>query len=344
MTTRRAPRVDFVSFADVILAHYLRQIEVFKNRRLDGEWDEPYRRRLHRFVQEHGRLVSVYWCTREPSAVALTERVFRARHRFWRRDAVIRLHSETDWITRDAPEIAHEIHLCETLAIRVSEVLRGTSELVAMQWLLAAISRLLGFVDQTDERPLDRELTKRIVAHNQQELKAIRRYYDKAGQDQARLVYFQGMMRGATGLALTGGLIAGILYLAHFPHWHSSVTQNLMVTVGMGAVGAIISVMSRMAGRGAFSVDHEVGRKTVRRLGSFRPFIGATFALALYFGLESDLLQIGTTDKTIFFYAIVSFLAGFSERWAKVLLDSVGPAGGEAPAEKPAPAADAVPR
>jgi hypothetical protein len=92
----------------------------------------------------------------------------------------------------------------------------------------------------------------------------------------------------------------------------------------MGGVGAIISVMSRMAGKGAFSIDHEVGRKMVRRLGSLRPFIGATFAVAIYFGLQSKLFQFGTVARTIYFYAAVSFLAGFSERWARVMLDTAG--------------------
>jgi hypothetical protein len=331
---KRVSRRDSVSFAELILAHYLRQIEVFRNRRLDGDWEAPYRKKLSGFVHEHGHLLAAYWCTREPSGVAVTQKTFRARHKFWRRDSVMRLHAETDWITRDAPAIADEVHECQTLSIRVGEILRGTSERIAMQWLLAAISRLLGYVDQADERPLDPELTKKIVKRNQEELAAIRRYYASAGENQGRIVYFQGMMIGAMILALLAGGVTGVLYLAGFDHWDAMATQAILITITMGAIGAIVSVMSRMAGRGAFSVDYEVGRKTVRRLGSFRPFIGATFGLALYFGLESDLFQIEMSGKTIYFYAIVAFLSGFSERWAKVLLDR----GGE-PEPAPAPQA-----
>jgi len=120
----------------------------------------------------------------------------------------------------------------------------------------------------------------------------------------------------------------------HFGHWHAPATQALLISIAMGGVGAIISVMSRMAGKGAFSVDHEVGRKMVRRLGSLRPFIGATFAVAIYFGFASKLFQLGSQPQTIYFYAIVAFLAGFSERWAKVLLDSVGTGGGHPTAKE----------
>jgi hypothetical protein len=73
------------------------------------------------------------------------------------------------------------------------------------------------------------------------------------------------------------------------------------------------------------------GRKPVRRLGFLRPFIGATFALALYVAVKSNLLQLGNIAQPgIYFFATVSFLAGFSERRAQVLLGNVaGGLGGE---------------
>ena len=64
--------------------------------------------------------------------------------------------------------------------------------------------------------------------------------------------------------------------------------------------------------------------KPIRRLGLLRPFIGATFAFALYIALKSGLLQLGNIENPgIYFFATISFLAGFSERRAKVLLGSV---------------------
>ena len=326
---RRDLEAEPPPFAELVLLHYLRQLEVFRNRNYDGAHEQPYQEKLKAFTRANGRIVDAYWCTREPSGLALTEWSRRSWRQPWKRDNVIRLHAETDWITRDVPEVADEIHRCQALAVKVSEVLRGTSELIALQWLLVTIERLLGLVDQTEQRPIDEKVLREAVAHNEQELKDIRRYYDKAAENQARLVYFHGMMQGAFWLAVFVGLVTLVLYAAGFGHWGSPATQDILLAVGMGGVGAIISVMSRMAGKGAFAVDHEVGRKTVRRLGSFRPFIGATFAVALYFGFASNLVQLGTVEKTIYFYAIVSFLAGFSERWARVLLDSAG--GGAAP-------------
>jgi hypothetical protein len=80
-----------------------------------------------------------------------------------------------------------------------------------------------------------------------------------------------------------------------------------------------------MARRNGFNLEFEVGRKSVRYLGALRPWIGAMFALAVYLALKSglvDLLQKVPHD--IYFYATIGFLAGFSERRAKVLLDSTG--------------------
>ena len=237
-------------------------------------------------------------------------------------------HSETDWITSECPEIADQVYASRALAVKIGEVLRGTSELIAMQWLVSAVERVLGFVDQA-EQPDEKDVA-RVVAANQKELGEILAYHNKAAEAQARLVYFQGMMRGA---ALLGGLIAVValgLYATHFSHWHAPRTQALFLTAAMGGAGAIISVMSRMGGKGAFSVDHEVGRKMVRRLGSLRPFIGATFAVALYFGFASISSGSGRRRQTIYFFAVVSFLAGFSERWARLMLHKTG---GDEPAE-----------
>jgi hypothetical protein len=83
-----------------------------------------------------------------------------------------------------------------------------------------------------------------------------------------------------------------------------------------------------MAGKGSFTTDYEVGRKIVRRLGSLRPFIGAIFAVAIYFAFAAKLIRLGTVPRTIYFYAFVSFLAGFSERWARLMLDTAGSGGG----------------
>jgi len=90
-----------------------------------------------------------------------------------------------------------------------------------------------------------------------------------------------------------------------------------------------------------FHLDHEVGQKEARRLGAFRPFIGATFGAVLYLALASDLVQLGALspkERNLPFYAVIAFLAGFSERWAKVVLDLAPPAAEPKRTPQPRPA------
>jgi hypothetical protein len=91
-----------------------------------------------------------------------------------------------------------------------------------------------------------------------------------------------------------------------------------------------------------FHVDFEVGRPPIRRVGSFRPLIGAVFALILYFALLGDLVQLGAesgSEEPLEYYAVLSFFAGFSERWVRGVLSPVAQlaGGGDAPADEPQP-------
>jgi hypothetical protein len=89
----------------------------------------------------------------------------------------------------------------------------------------------------------------------------------------------------------------------------------------MGAVGALVSVVTRMtSSKSKFDLDFEVGRRQLHRLGSFRPVIGAVSALVVFFAMKADLFQVlPDQQESIYLYAVVAFVAGFSERWADVI-------------------------
>jgi hypothetical protein len=151
------------------------------------------------------------------------------------------------------------------------------------------------------------------------------------------------MMIGVAVLGLIGLLGALLLWQIGELNFHASATQNLFASYSLGAVGAVVSVLSRMTSsrKGQFYVDFEVGRPPIRRVGSFRPLIGAVFALILYFALLGDLVQLGAesgSEEPLEYYAVLSFFAGFSERWVRGVLSPVAQlAGGDqAPADVPA--------
>lgn len=323
-----------VSFPELVWAHHERQKEVKAGVR-DGPWEAEYRRRLARFKAEYGDLREAYWCRYEASGVALTEkRVPRSVSNLRGRETALQFHTAIDWRTANAPKIAACLHQWETAAIKAGEVLRSSTERIALAWIFAATTRLLSLVDLKAAGEVE-DTMRDAVREHERELAQLHDYYVRAGENSARLVYFRGMIWGTTLLgALVGGAFLGAWALGWLDP-RDEPTYTLFVILAMGAAGAILSVMSRMARRNGFAVDFEVGRKSVRYLGGIRPWIGALLALALYLALKSSLIELlQGMDKDIYFYASVAFLAGFSERRAKVMLDGIL-GGGARPASEP---------
>ena len=324
-----------VTFTDLALAHYLRQTCLYRAARLDASSedvasadiaDKAYRDRLEAFERDHGSIVRAYWCTYEISGVAITkQKVRRPWWRLRRTETRERLHTATDWATRDSPELAHQLHKVDNLTVRADEVLRGTAENIAMQLLLCAGSHVLSYVDRKGGAPRDPATIRKIVERSNAELADIRRHYKLAGENATRIVYAGGMLRGALLLAVLSGIAGLVLWAAGAFDEDSTTTWTILGTIAAGGTGSSISVLLRMA-RGSFSQDYEVGRKTTRRLAMARPFVGAAFAVMIFLLLKSGLVDVGglaTNEQTIYFYAAVGFLAGFSERWARVIIGGV---------------------
>jgi hypothetical protein len=337
--TREAdPRYDrSISFAEVVWAHFERQKEIEASI-ANGPWEREYRRRLKLFKAEHGEITESYWCRYEASGVALTEKKRpRSPTNPLRRDSILRLHAATDWRTESAPEIASSIHRWETVGIKATEVLRETSQKISLSRIFAAITRLLAFADrEPGAKPMPGTSLAGVLKEQKAELAEVDDYYVRAGENAARIVYFRGMLWGT---ALFAFLVGGGFLLAWWIGWldpRDEPTYTLFLTLALGAAGAILSVMTRMARRNGFNLEFEVGRKSMRRLGALRPWIGAMFALAVYLALKSHLVEfLQGESHGIYFYTTIGFLSGFSERRAKVLLDN---AGGVMASEAPAAA------
>jgi hypothetical protein len=323
-----APPEPF-SFADVVWSHH-----EWTEDRDGGERgtaaESRYRRRRTAFEAANGPIHDAYWCRNEASAVALTIRPPKAWERVFGVQPNCRLHRVTDWVTGETPKVADLLHRCDTLAIRINEVLRGTSERIAIQWVYSVESHLLGFVERTlvDE---SHAREPHVAQEEAKELDRIERYYHRAGRQAVRIVYFWGMM---IGLAVLAGLAAvvGTGLWAAGADLRDPDLVNLLASFSAGAIGAVVSVLSRMSStEGArFSVDYEVGRSTIRRLASFRPVLGAVFGVAGYFALLGGQATISDpqaepSSTSFYYFAIIAFGAGFTERWAKI---AFGPADG----------------
>jgi hypothetical protein len=123
-------------------------------------------------------------------------------------------------------------------------------------------------------------------------------------------------------LALVGLISALVLGAFGLLHLHSGDVRRFYACMAAGAAGAIVSVLIRMSGRrGGFTTDHELGSLGVRRLGAVRPLIGAISGVIVSFLVQTSLVPIDHDALTFPFYVVVAFLAGFSERWTKIVLD-----------------------
>ena len=91
-----------------------------------------------------------------------------------------------------------------------------------------------------------------ITRHARNELLEIERYYDRAGNKAARIVYFWGMVTG-TFVAL--GLAALLAFIVDVSFFNVGLgdpdVRNFFVCFAAGALGALVSVLSRMKRRAA---------------------------------------------------------------------------------------------
>jgi hypothetical protein len=285
--------------------------------------EREYEELLASFQNSEGEIVRAYWCTTEASAVVLTEKTKRLSWLPWRRLGNLRLHRETEWVTADAPVIADLLHNGDTLAIRINRVLTQEPRRIAMEWVFSEQSYLLGFVERMGGRP-SRKDTASTVARHQLEVDRIERYYDRAANKAARIRYFVGMLVGLLFVAALGALVAGVIELFATLDLTDDSTRKFYACFGAGAVGAMVSVMTRMRQADGVTLDYEVGAGLIVMLGAFRPVLGAIFGVLAYFALASGFLGVTppSPGTAFFFYAVFAFAAGFSERFAHVILGS----------------------
>jgi hypothetical protein len=318
---RQRRNASQVTFPDLAWDHFH-----WEQRRLTGACDRPaaaarYRDTRAAFEVRYGEIVGEYWSITDPSGVALT----RKRAPFLLRplvDDMRRFHRSTDWVTRRAPALADVLFGCETLAIRTTEVLRYTSESVALRRILAVASHLLGVVDRAGGR-VDTAEVERVAGEQRRELEAIDDYYGRAGVRIGRTVYTQGMIIGLFLVGVLGAAFALPLVFWGAVEWGPDL-QALLVSLGAGSIGAIVSVLQRMAGE-KFVVHYDLGKRTLYMLGSYRPILGAVFGTFTYFLLASRLLETIPPDANhaLYYYGSLAFVAGFSERFTRVLVKGV---------------------
>jgi hypothetical protein len=340
-----APRI---SFSDLARAHY-----GWDNRTaVDSSARRDFDEKLERFEAHSGKLVEAYWCQKEASAVALARleprppgRLERLRRWLGQPEDVpdFRLYRETDWVTGEFARLADLLHECDVLAIKAIYGLEGFQRATVMQWLLKVEAHILGYIEwrhapqveadsnEADPKPEQTEKEQRKAAdakleqfrlRTQRELNKIEDYYQQAGEKRARLRYVEGMIIFGVVLVAAAAVLSGfLLSIFGLLDLHAPGVRRFYAAMAAGGAGAVVSVLMRMSGRsGGFTIDHELGSLGVRRLGAFRPLIGAISGVVVSLLVQTSLVPINKESLSIEFFVVIAFLAGFSERWTKVVL------------------------
>jgi hypothetical protein len=318
-------------FADVVRAHY-----AWERALSDGtvpsrvaELAKAYEDTLKQFERDEGQILDAYWCVRRSSAVAVTEK----RQSRWEKiigEQRVRLHRLSNWMMpRNAQKLDLLLHECDEFAIKSEEILRGAPKRIALRSIYEVESAVLGFLERTGGKPTVAEVDEFVGSVNRG-MHAARECYANAADKVARMVYVSGLFAGVGAMLPVSILAAVGLWIFGAFHPDEAGTQTFFACLTAGALGAFVSVLSRMASPAKFDLDPEVGRRAIFYLGAYRPLVGAIFGLSLYFLLQSNLLQVQPTNEFPTFI-VAAFLGGFSERFVKVMLHSAEKTVGGAP-------------
>jgi hypothetical protein len=143
-----------------------------------------------------------------------------------------------------------------------------------------------------------------------------------AAKRRAQYIYLGGTFLGVLGLVpllVAGAVVARI---AGHSVLHDSRLATAFACAVAGGFGACASVSWRVSLFRGLDVDAGASILTLRSLGMVRPWIGALFGVAFYFALKSGFVDIGDHNRNFYFFAFLSFVAGFSERMIPDLLRS----------------------
>jgi len=188
---------------------------------------------------------------------------------------------------------------------KTQEILaRGISTTAVV--LLSVLDAMVGSADKPKR-------VQAAAASAQKEIRQIEQNARDAALDRALVRYLGGLAVGAV-------LAVAVAITLSFVPMKAETGSQLIVCLVSGAIGAILSVLTRTTNRQRLRVPLDQGPRVIFLSGGFRLIIGAVFGAAMFVLVGAGLLPIAVPDsaeKVKLFFAGLAFLAGFSERWAQ---------------------------
>ena len=253
--------------------------------------------------------------------------ILAARHRsFWThfvrdrpQSLALEYHCPDELAPR--PELASTFLLANQIVTDAKRTLGYTSLTLCLEMIYVALEHLFdmvqvpgGILPWCRSAPF---VTSDVVDVITKQLNKAMEYTSKAAAGHALSWYIIGMIGSLAGL-LAVLLLTFNINLANLIPAPVSPT-DVYTTLIAGGIGATFSVMIR-ATRGELSVVRDVSTLELMLNGAFRPLIGVISGVFLYLVSLSTLLplQVPQSPRAMWsLYAVLAFVAGFSERLAQ---------------------------
>jgi hypothetical protein len=149
-------------------------------------------------------------------------------------------------------------------------------------------------------------------------------YFRRAAQRRAQLRYLAGVIGGLCVIAGVGFLLS--IGLALLPQISDQSSMYLASLIG-GGMGALLSVLYGMTSGNlrlhTLFANAESGRGPLVAAGALRPLLGALSGTVVYVLLQGGFVPLEVPDGAAgtHFYIALAIVAGFSERWARGVLE-----------------------
>jgi hypothetical protein len=194
--------------------------------------------------------------------------------------------------------------------------------------LVAKYTNILPTLDTDDGRPYRQMALIGIKALQRRKLEIAETVYSE--------VLFKTTASANLGSTLGGillgivflGILGGILFAIYKGWWYGikqereSITNrdviNLFVAFCSGCFGSVVSFLGRLS---EFDSKQVRSQRFLVTYGFTLPIIGGGFALVFAAALDAKIITIFANSLQLFI--VIGFLAGFSERFTKSILDAI---------------------
>jgi hypothetical protein len=274
--------------------------------------DSGYRKLREAYEAAQGKIVEEYYAVNRQAALLLVaqeqngpesgeqEVVYKLRLYYDHADST----SDFDDVFRSARRVER----------KYSVLLSGQAQQILVQGIYTTAVALLSVHDLKSGPDSNRdERVAAAVASARKEIRQIEQNARDAALDRALIRYLGGL---AVGAVAATAVVVAVSFLPMKPE----IVSQLIICVVSGAIGAILSVMTRTANREKVRVSLDQGWLVIILSGCFRLIIGAVFGAAMFVLVRAGFLPLavpGSGEQVTLFFAGLAFLAGFSERRAQ---------------------------